>query len=242
MSPLLPPVGELVDTVLVPNPLEFEAMLMVLEVDKSPPPVRPPVAVIVTESDAAPNCSLAADGVVAPVPPDATAKGALSPETVPPVMLTLLAFCVAIVPTFVVLPDSSPSAARAALGVVAPVPPCPMPNGVDNPEIVPPLISTLPELCKAIELIPKFCLADTASPPPVPPEATGKGLMPVIVPPVMLTSLRFCVDIDPRPKFVLAVNELVAPVPPADTGNAAANESICTLLIDPPVMFTVVEL
>jgi hypothetical protein len=66
--------------------------------------------------------------------------------------------------------------------------------------------------------------------------------MPVIAPPVMLTSLRFCVAIDPSPKFVLAVNELDAPVPPADTGNAAANESICTLLIDPPVMFTVVEL
>ena len=241
MSPLLPPVGEPVDTVLVPKPLEFEAMLMVLDVDKSPPPVRPPVPVIVNDDDAAPSCVLASAGLPALVPPAATARG-LIPVIVPPLMLTLLAFCVAIVPTFVVLPDSSPSAARAALAVVAPVPPCPMPNGVDNPEIVPPVISILLELCRAIDPSSRFSLADDGSLPPVPPLVTGIGLMPVIVPPVMLTSLRFCVAIDPRPKFVLAVNELDAPVPPADTGNATANESICTLLIDPPVMFTVVEL
>ena len=38
------------------------------------------------------------ESVVAPVPPEATAKAVLRPEIVPPVMATALAFCVDIVP------------------------------------------------------------------------------------------------------------------------------------------------
>ena len=89
---------------------------------------------------------------------------------------------------------------------------------------------------------PRFNLAEDASLPPVPPLLTGKGLMPVIVPPVILTSLRFCVANDPSPRLVLATNALEPPVPPAVTGNGVANVLICTLSMDPPVMFTVVEL
>ena len=55
MSPLLPPVGAPVDTVLTPNPLEFVAILKILDEDKSPPPASPAPADIITDSEAAPS-------------------------------------------------------------------------------------------------------------------------------------------------------------------------------------------
>lgn len=139
MSPLVPPVGLPEEIVLVPKPLEFVAILIVLDVDKSPPPVRPPVPVMVIASAAAPNNDLASVGLPAPVPPDDILSGCI-PEILPPVINTLLASCVAIVPTLVVLPVPNPSAARAAAAVVDPVPPCVIARGVVSDCILPPVI------------------------------------------------------------------------------------------------------
>ena len=91
MSPLLPPVGKSLEIVLVPKPLEFEAILIVLEVVKSPPPVRPPVPVTVILEAAAPSWDLAPLAVLALVPPDAMLRGVI-PVIDPPVIETLFAF------------------------------------------------------------------------------------------------------------------------------------------------------
>lgn len=92
MSPLLPPTGPPVETVLVPNPFEFEAIVIVLDTDKLPPPVRPLTPVIVMLSAAAPSCVLALLAVFPPVPPDSIGMAVVNPEMVPPVIETLLAF------------------------------------------------------------------------------------------------------------------------------------------------------
>ena len=64
----------------------------VLLLVKSPPPVRPAPAVIVVEVLTAPIPARAAEAVLPPVPPSATANGDDRPAIVPPVIATLLAF------------------------------------------------------------------------------------------------------------------------------------------------------
>ena len=91
MSPLLPPLGAEVETVLEPYPFDPIAIDNVLFALKSPPPVNPPVPVIVVPSDAAPKLLLAAPAVLAPVPPALTANGVM-PVIEPPVMATDPAF------------------------------------------------------------------------------------------------------------------------------------------------------
>ena len=91
MSPLVPPDGVPVEIVLLPYPLESNAMLIILDADKSPPPVSPPVPVIVIFSAAAPNKPLASLGLLAPVPPEAMPRGVI-PLILPPVITTAFAF------------------------------------------------------------------------------------------------------------------------------------------------------
>lgn len=91
MSPLEPPVGGPEETVLIPKPLESDAMLITRLADKSPPPVRPAPPVIVIVSAAAPIPDLAPAGLPDPVPPADTANGVI-PVIEPPVIVTALAF------------------------------------------------------------------------------------------------------------------------------------------------------
>ena len=65
---------------------------------KSPPPVSPAPAVMVILLHAAPIPDRAAAAVFPPVPPLVTSNGEVSPDIVPPVIATALAFCEAIVP------------------------------------------------------------------------------------------------------------------------------------------------
>jgi len=124
--------GEPVEIVLTPNPLEFDAMLRVLEASKFPPPVSPGPAIIAVVSAAAPSCVLAIAAVLPPVPPEDTGSG-LIPEMLPPVMLTALALCTDIEP--------NPRLSLAEDGLLPPVPPESMGRAV-IPEIVPPVMAT----------------------------------------------------------------------------------------------------
>ena len=87
MSPLLPwlAVGAEVLMYLTPKPLLLLAMLIVLFVVRSPPPVSPLPVRIKVELAAAPRFCLAAVGLLAPVPPSATPRSTMS-VIVPPVI------------------------------------------------------------------------------------------------------------------------------------------------------------
>ena len=97
MSPSLPPEGVELLTYLVPYPLLLAAIAMVIFEANDPPPDSPAPAVTVIADAATPRLVLASAAVAPPVPPNATAN-ALIPVSVPPVIATALAFCVAIVP------------------------------------------------------------------------------------------------------------------------------------------------
>ena len=65
---------------------------------------------------------------------------------------------------------------------------------------------------------PSWLLAAPASDAPVPPDSSGKGVIPEIDPPVIATAPALCTDIDPNPKLVLASDAVPAPVPPEVNG------------------------
>ena len=145
--------GDELDTYLVPYPLLLVAIDMVRLAVKSPPPVSPPVPVIeIVAASGTPRLILACAAVLAPVPPSATAKSVML-VILPPVILTALAFCVAIVPTVVVAPVASPRLNLANPAELAPVPPSAMVNGV-IPVTVPPVIFTALAFC--VDILPRL--------------------------------------------------------------------------------------
>ena len=93
--------------------------------------------------------------------------------------------------------------------------------------------------CVVCEAAPRLNLARATLALPVPPDATGNGLIPEIVPPVMLTLPSFCTAMVPTavvapdcsPKLFLAMLAVAPPVPPADMGNGVSSPEIA-----PPVM------
>jgi hypothetical protein len=123
-------------------------MVMVLSALRSPPPVSPLIPVMVLKLGGTPRLNLACAASLAPVPPSAIFRSEIL-FMLPPVILTALAFCVAIVPTVVVAPDASPRLNCAAPTVLAPVPPSAMDNGV-IPVTVPPVIFTPLAFCTDI--------------------------------------------------------------------------------------------
>ena len=91
----------------MPKPLLLAAMAKLILDVNAPPPVRPVPAVTVVEVGVAPNALRADAAVFAPVPPLLIGK-AVIPVILPPVILTALAFCTAMVPTVVTAPDANP--------------------------------------------------------------------------------------------------------------------------------------
>ena len=93
--------------------------------------------------DAAANkLVLAPAAVLAPVPPDAIAMGAM-PVIEPPVIVTASEFCSAIVPTLAVAPEPSPRLVLAPAAVLAPVPPDAI-GSIAVADNVPPVLITTP--------------------------------------------------------------------------------------------------
>ncbi|VEB99914.1 Uncharacterised protein [Cedecea lapagei] len=153
------------------------------------------------EEEPRPRLPLAASGVVAPVPPLLTVRGAVLPDLswtphAPPLAINNssnpLGDEIELNAPGVLLStddtDWTPSALRAPAVLVSPVPPFEIGRIFS--------VATLP--------IPRELLADDASVEPVPPLFTG---------------MMFSVAVDPRPRFDLATSGVIAPVPPLMIAN-----------------------
>ena len=169
---------------------------LMLQVPEAPPPVVDGTLKLVRASAA----------VEAPVPPSAIAKSVI-PVMLPPLMLTLFEFWVAIEPR--------PMFVRAVAASVAPVPPFP------TARAVPDQLLLLIELSVAREPRPRLVRAVAASVAPVPPFATDKA-----VPDQFELLIELSVDKVPKPKLVRAVAASVAPVPPLPTANAVPDQFV----------------
>ena len=183
-----------------------------------------PIADTMSDADAAlkadvplPLIRLPEEKLDAPVPPSATAKSVM-PVIEPPVIATLLAFWVDIVPnepvafvtavvTNAVLATCVVFVPADAVGTVG----VPVNAGDATGATLVPMTS------------PRFVRAFAAVDAPVPPSATAKSVMPVIEPPVIVTLDDACVAIVPKPKFVRASAAVEAPVPPSATAKSVVS-------------------
>ena len=161
---------------------------------------------------AAPRFVLAPAAVEEPVPPSATAKSVM-PEIDPPVIDTLLAFWVAIVPR--------PRLVLAVAASDAPVPPSATARSV-IPETDPPVIETLLAFCVAIVPRPRVVLCAEASASsiraaPAVLTVTLDALMSSVLAasPVVSVNVRFAVRLDPgtiERRWDASVSRTVRPV------------------------------